>query len=90
MQFLTAIDGALALIHQRGVYRQAPLYLRGSQLYAKYGAGFIRLSTGGATSAPNIRWAEIDTPDGAYVEQSHFLEYRPAPAVIDAKKVAAE
>jgi hypothetical protein len=67
MDFFTIINGAYALIHQGGVYQQAQLYARGERIYAKKGAGFVRLGVGGATSAQNVRWAEFDQGDTATI-----------------------
>lgn len=77
MNFITAIDEGQAIIHSRGIYRQVPLYQRDGKIYAKHGGGFVRLSQGGATSAPNIRWAEIDTPHGTTEEKAGFVTYEP-------------
>ncbi|WP_425070669.1 hypothetical protein [Sagittula sp. S175] len=67
MDYFTNIPGATALVHSRGVYRQTALYARGDAIYAKHGAGYIRIGIGGATSAPNIRWAEFDQGDTATI-----------------------
>lgn len=67
MDYFTIINGATTLIHSGGVYRQADLYARGEALYAKYGAGYIRLGAGGATSAPKVRWAEYFQGDTATI-----------------------
>lgn len=75
MNFITAIPEGQAIIHSKGVYRQVPLYERGGRIYAKHGAGFVRLSQGGATSAPNVRWAEIDTPNGTHEEIGAAVVY---------------
>lgn len=75
MNFITAIPEGQAIVHSRGVYRQVPLYERGGKVYAKYGGGFVRLSSGGATSAPNVRWADLDTPNGAYEEKGAAVVY---------------
>jgi hypothetical protein len=75
MQFFTIIPDAQAIVHSRGVYRQVPLYQRGNTIYAKHGGGYIRLSRGGGTSHPNVKWADIDTPIGKWTEGAHFVEY---------------
>lgn len=54
------IDDAVVILRSRGVYRQAKLYRRGNELYAGYGAGFVRLLGGKGTSAPNISWEEME------------------------------
>jgi hypothetical protein len=69
MTYFTEIAGASALIHSGGVYRQTTLYARGDAIYAKHGAGYIRLGIGGATSAPKIRWAEFDAGELAEISE---------------------
>lgn len=69
MTFFTIITGATALIHTGGVYRQTNLYARGQSVYAKYGAGFIKLGIGGATSAPKVRWSEFDPGETAIITE---------------------
>lgn len=69
MTYFSIITGATGLIHSRDVYRQADLYARADAVYAKYGAGFIRLGIGGATSAPNIRWADFDPGETAIITE---------------------
>ena len=76
MNFFTVIPEAQGIIHAAGVYAQVPLYERGGKIYAKRGAGYVRLSQGGATSAPNVRWAEIDTPQGMWREAGGSVEYQ--------------
>lgn len=77
MNFITAIDEGQAIVHSRGVYRQVPLYQRDGKIYAKHGGGYVRLAQGGSTSAPNVRWAEIDTPHGEWSEKSGAVFYTP-------------
>lgn len=69
MSYFSIITGASALVHSGGVYRQSDLYARGSAVYAKYGAGFIKLSTGGATSAPKVRWADFVAGETAIITE---------------------
>ena len=75
MNFFTVIPEAQGIIHAAGVYSQVALYSRGGKIYAKRGGGFVRLSQGGSTSAPNVRWAEIDTPQGKWREIGGAVEY---------------
>jgi hypothetical protein len=84
MLFFTVVPDAQAIVHARGVYRQVPLYLRGQKLYAKYGAGFVRLSQGGSTSAPNVKWSEIDAGDGRYQETGGYVAYIAPPQDVTA------
>ena len=75
MNFFSIIPEGQAIVHQRGVYRQVPIYERDGKVYAKYGAGFVRLIQGGSTSAINIRWAEIDPGQGSHEERSGYVFY---------------
>src|SRR5690606_6599448 len=77
MDFFTVIPDAHAIVYMRGVYRQAALYLRGDKVYAKWGGGFIRLSQGGATSHPNVRWADLDAGLGVLKEAAGSVAYLP-------------
>lgn len=76
--FFTAIPEGQAITYAKGVYRQVPIYERKSAIYARQGAGFVRLNAGGGTSNPNIRWAEIDAGHGHFAEKvGGFVEYLP-------------
>lgn len=75
MKYFSIIPEAQGIIHTRGVYRQVPLYERNGSIHAKHGSGFVRLSVGGATSCPSIRWSEIDTPEGEWAEKGHLVTY---------------
>jgi hypothetical protein len=61
--FLAELEGATGWLGQKGVYRQVPLYRRGDAIFAKWGAGYIRLRASGATSTPNVIWLELDGGD---------------------------
>lgn len=67
MKYFSILNGATALIHANGVYQQVELYARGTSIYAKKGAGYIRLGIGGATSAAKVRWSEFDQGDDAKI-----------------------
>jgi hypothetical protein len=54
------IDGAQAVLCSRGVYRQVPLFRREDRIYAKWGAGFVRLGSGSGTSVPHVSRRSID------------------------------
>lgn len=51
----TIIEGAQAVLMNKGVYRQCKLYERDGEVYAGWGAGFIKLYGQGRTSLPNAR-----------------------------------
>lgn len=56
MSYFKVLDeGDTAVLVDRGVFRQVPLYVNKGHLFAKVGAGFVRLSADGATSKPNLR-----------------------------------
>lgn len=79
----TIIEGAQVIVHSRGVYRQVKVFQRGDRIYAQHGSGYVKLYCGGATSAPNIRWAEIDPGDGSYVEAAGKVTYIAEDKTID-------
>lgn len=55
MSFFQEIEGEAAVLVENGVYRQVPLYTRDGFLYAKTGAGFVRLMADGATTKAKMR-----------------------------------
>lgn len=75
MNFITAIEQGQAIIYQKGFYSQVPLFMREEKIFAKIGNRYVRLSQGGSTSAPNIRWYEIDTPFGTHEERQGSVFY---------------
>lgn len=81
--FSTVPEGQVVTLN-RGVYRQSQLFVRDGKLYAKYGAGYVRLHQGGSSSLPNMRWLEIDAGDGSYKESGGAVSY------VQPKAVAAE
>lgn len=87
MQLITRLENAFAWILCKGSYQQAPLYARNKQVFAKYGAGYIRLSAQGSTSKADVRWLEIDPGDVALLDlpqnrEPVFLGFRPeVPAI---------
>ena len=52
-------EDAFAILFSKGVYRQAPLYTKGGELFAKYGSGFIRLYDKGTTSVPSVTHTDL-------------------------------
>lgn len=89
MNLFSIIPDGVAIVHCRGVYRQVPIYARGGKIYAKHGGGFVRLGAHGDTSAPNIRWSDVDAGEGAYEARNGHLEYTP-PVESAGMGVAAE
>jgi len=82
MQLITRLDNAYVWIRTKGVYKQADLYARGRQLFAKVGSGYVRLSAHSATSSPNTVWLELDPGDCAMIDEPKgrdpvFLGFRP-------------
>lgn len=55
MSFFKEVEGEAAIIVAGGVYKQVPLYTRDGYIYAKDGAGFIRLMADAATTKPKTR-----------------------------------
>ena len=48
MERFHVIEDAAAILVSKGVYRQAKVYRRGKELFAAYGAGFVRLNLAAA------------------------------------------
>ncbi|MGE0211809.1 MAG: hypothetical protein AB7S41_08960 [Parvibaculaceae bacterium] len=63
MSLFHLIPDAHAILSSKGVYRQCKVFRRGNELYAGYGAGFVRLYQHG-TSAPSLNFDEIVLPEG--------------------------
>lgn len=55
------IEGAQAIVHSGGVFKQAKLYRRGKDVYAGHSAGFVKLHGYNGTSHPRVSWREIET-----------------------------
>lgn len=77
MDYFTAIPDGQGIVLVKGTYRQVAIYTRSGRVYARNGTGYVRLFAGGATSHPNVRWLELDAPDGQTVENGGYVEYRP-------------
>ena len=52
------VPDAQVILRSRGVYRQAKVFRRGSDIYAAWGSGFIRLLSGSGTTVPTVVWDE--------------------------------
>ncbi len=68
MSLFTRIDEAQAIIKQRGVYKQVPLYHRDGAVSAGTKGGFVRLMRSGGSSHPDLLWDEVHDPRGALVK----------------------
>lgn len=75
MKYFSAIEEGQAIVLSNGSYRQVPIFERGGRVYAKYGAGLVRLNKGGSTSSKNVRWSELDAPNGVISENGHEVRY---------------
>lgn len=75
MKFFSDVPEGQAVTLSSGVYRQVKLSVRDGKLYAAYGGGWVRLSQGGATSHQKVRWHEVDTPNGTWVERAGAVYY---------------
>lgn len=53
-------DGDVAVIVNKGVYKQVPVFIRDGLLYAAYGGGFVRLKDDGSTSQATARLDHLD------------------------------
>lgn len=61
MAYFKELEGDTAILIRRGVFLPCPLYLHGDQVYAKIGAGFVRLARDGSTSSPAYRVLSLIT-----------------------------
>lgn len=50
------IEGEIAIIQSKGVHYQVDIYARKGEVYARKGAGFIRLLSNNRTSHPDTFW----------------------------------
>lgn len=75
MNFFSEIPEGQAIVQCNGVYRQVKIVERAGLLYAKYGAGFVKLAQGGGTSHIRVRWLEIDPGEGSYREGQGRVHY---------------
>lgn len=55
------IPDSAVVLRSKGVFKQAQCYEHNGGIYAKNGAGFIKLMKHG-TSVPNVLWDEITLP----------------------------
>lgn len=53
------LDDAHVVLRSQGVYRPAPLYAHNGFLYAKFGAGYVKMSKHGATSKAAVTWDDL-------------------------------
>lgn len=60
MDYFTEIPDAHAITVSNGVYRQVKMFARGGKVYARHGAGFVRLLQSCQTTCPTVRWIEYD------------------------------
>lgn len=58
----TKIEGAWVILRSRGVYRQADVYDRTHELYARFGGGFIALCGTKSTSKTDVTYEDLDLP----------------------------
>lgn len=55
MGMFKQVEGENAIVVENGVFKQTDLYARDGYLYAKTGAGFVRLYADGSTSKAKCR-----------------------------------
>lgn len=53
-------EGDVAIIANKGVYKQVDVYTRDGMLYAAWGGGYIRLKEDGSTSQATARVDHLD------------------------------
>lgn len=60
MNLFHIIDDAVVHLQSRGIYREAKVYRRGEHVFAKWGAGYIRLLAHSGTTVPSVSWHDIE------------------------------
>lgn len=78
MSAFRELEGDSALLQSNGVYRQVPIFERNGVLFAKWGAGFVRLSQTGATSSPTVQFTELVYEGPLYADAFGRLALSPA------------
>lgn len=63
------VPDAQVILRSKGVYRQAKVFRRGSDIYAAWGSGFIRLLSGSGTTVPTVVWDDLDALRPVVVER---------------------
>lgn len=67
--YFTVMEGDKVILREGGTFRQVALFRRGDRLFAESKKGaFVKLSQGGATSVPSLRWDEIITDEKLIVD----------------------
>lgn len=82
------IEHEQAIVCRGGVFRQVDLYSWKGELFAKFGAGYIRLNEDGSTSQPKIRWIDLSVNGATAAGDFGRLKYLPHAET--AKRIAAE
>lgn len=62
MELFHIIDEGVVHLRSRGVYRQAKVYRRGTEVFAAHGGGYIKLRHGTGTSKPDVSWDALEAP----------------------------
>lgn len=74
MEFFQPVESATVLLRKQGTYRPSDLFVRGQNLYAKFGAGYIALRPYNRTSHADIGWSEIFIPETIGSYQNHGID----------------
>lgn len=61
------IEGAKAITHSRGIYKQVDVYHRCNMIYVAHGGGFIGAYDHGGTTHPNVRVDTFITDEGTVI-----------------------
>jgi len=75
VKYFSDIPEGQAIVHSKGVYRQVKIAQRDGRVYARHGAGYVRLNKGGTTSCISVLWREVDAPDGMITEDGLGVYY---------------
>ncbi|MDO8800072.1 hypothetical protein [Phenylobacterium sp.] len=62
------IEDGVVILRSKGVYRQAKVYHRGSDVFATWGAGLIKLGPRSDTTHMNVSWDGVEA-DGVVCDR---------------------
>lgn len=68
MELFHIIDDAQAVIKKCGIFYQVKVYRRSTEIFVQHGSGFVKLSSRGNTSVPNICWLDLNAK-GVIIEE---------------------
>lgn len=69
------LDECFVITRNRGVFRQAKVFVRGEHVYAAHGNGFVRLMGHGGTTVPTMVWEGLSDHPGVQMRLGGAPKY---------------